>query len=118
MGVIARLEGTYAFDLASDPIDEVKCLVAAKERPMGQEDDEVVPHDFYEGLKRWMLLSFEFWPNDRDGGGLMARASCEVQKADFQTSLSSFEAKNACEKGIRVSIRNTPHDIAETANKS
>jgi hypothetical protein len=65
-----------------------------------------------------MFLSFEFWPNDRDGGGLMSCAGCEVQKADFQTSLSSFEAKNACEKGIRMSIRNNPHDIAETANKS
>jgi hypothetical protein len=52
MGVMASLEGTYAFDLASDPIDEVKCLVVAKERPMGQEYDEVVPHDFYEGLQR------------------------------------------------------------------
>jgi hypothetical protein len=47
----------------------------------------------------------------------MARTRCEMQKADFQTSLSSFEAKNACEKEIRMSIRNT-HDIAETANKS
>jgi hypothetical protein len=60
MGVMASLEGTYAFDLASDPIDEVKCLVVAKERPMGQEYDEVVPHDFYEGFNIWMFLSFEF----------------------------------------------------------
>ena len=34
------LRGTYAFDLAFDPIDQVKCLVMGKERPVGKEHDK------------------------------------------------------------------------------
>ena len=82
------VEGTYTFHLASNPIDKVKCLVATKGRPVGQEYDKVVPYDLYVSPKSLAILSFELQLNRWDGGGSVTRARSEMQKADLQRSSS------------------------------
>jgi hypothetical protein len=111
--------GTYAFYQASDPIDKVKCLVMAKERPVGQEHNKVFPYNLYESLGRRVFISFELGLNCWDGGTLMTSARCEVGKADFQTSFSTLATKSSCETSRRMSIQGyAPHDITETAKRS
>jgi hypothetical protein len=113
------LRETYAFDLASDPIDQVKCLVMAKERPVRQKHDKAFPYDLYQSLERRAFLSFELQLNCWERGRVMTSTRCEVRKADFQASFSTLATKNSRETRRGMYIQgNTTHDITETAKRS
>ena len=81
---------THTLDTTLDPIDEIQCLVTAKERAVRNEYGNIVTHNFHVGPEVIVIFTLEFQVNPWERCRVVGCASEEMQEANLETLFSSW----------------------------